>query len=192
MSENTGATVETTAATPTAEELAAELAKARDALKAANNEAAQRRRKLDEYEAAEQKRRESEMSETDKLNKRVQEAEAAKEAALRSANDRLIRAAFIAEAAAAGVEFPADAFALADRTNVSVDESGNVSGVTEAVSALVNAKRLPLRNRTVATLDSGAGGNSNGQRQVTLTEQELQIARRMGIKPEDYAANKRR
>lgn len=192
MSENTGATVETTAATPTAEELAAELAKARDALKAANNEAAQRRRKLDEYEAAEQKRRESEMSETDKLTKRVQEAEAAKEAALRSANDRLIRAAFIAEAAAAGVEFPADAFALADRTNVSVDESGNVSGVTEAVSALVNAKRLPLRNRTVATLDSGAGGNSNGQRQVTLTEQELQIARRMGIKPEDYAANKRR
>ena len=171
MSENTGVTVETTAATPTAEELAAELAKARDALKAANNEAAQRRRKLDEYEAAEQKRRDAEMSETDKLNKRVQEAEAAKEAALRSANDRLIRAAFIAEAAAAGVEFPADAFALADRTNVSVDESGNVSGVTEAVNALVNANRLLLRNRTVATLDSCAGGNSNGQRQVTLTEQ---------------------
>lgn len=190
MSEQTGATVETTAATPSAEDLAAELARAREALKAANNEAAQRRRKLDEYEAAEQKRREAELSETEKLTKRLQDAETARQQAITTANDRLIRAAFIAEAATAGVEFPADAFALADRSNVTVDESGNVSGVTEAVKALVDAKRLPLRNRTVATLDGGAGGNG-GQRQTVLSEQELQIARRMGIKPEDYAAHKR-
>lgn len=169
----------------------AETAKALiDKLRRENRDLKPKAQKATELEQAEQKRREEAMSETDKLTKRLQEAEQAKETALRSANDRLIRAAFIAEAAAAGVEFPADAFALADRTNVSVDDSGNVSGVTEAVKALVDAKRLPLRNRTVAGLDSGAG-NGQGQRQVTLTEQELAIARKMGIKPEDYAAQKR-
>lgn len=191
MSETTGATVETTAATtPTAEELNAELARVRDALKAANKEAADRRRKLDELEQAEQKRKDEAMTETERLNKRLQEAEAAKTQALQTANERLIRAAFVAEAGAAGAMHPADAFALADRSNVIVDDSGNVSGVTEAVKALLDSNRLSLRARTAPNLDAGSGGNQ-GQRLPTLTEAELAVARRMGIKPEDYAAQKR-
>ena len=187
----TGATTET-AATLDVNELAAELQRARDALKAANNEAAQRRKKLDEYERAEQTRKDAELSEMDKLNKRLAEAETARQQALTTANDRLIKAAFVAEAAKHGVEYPEDAFLLADKSNVAVDDSGNVIGVAETVKTLVDGKRLPLRNRAIASLDAGAGSTSNGQRSTALNEAELAIARRLGIKPEDYAANKRR
>ena len=187
----TGATTETVA-TLDVNELAAELQRARDALKAANNEAAQRRKKLDEYERAEQTRKDAELSEMDKLNKRLAEAETARQQALTTANDRLIKAAFVAEAAKHGVEYPEDAFLLADKSNVAVDDSGNVSGVAETVKSLVDGKRLPLRSRAIASLDAGAGSTSNGQRSTALNEAELAIARRLGIKPEDYAANKRR
>ena len=172
--------------------MAAELQRARDALRAANNEAAQRRKKLDEYEKAEQTRKDAELSEMDKLNKRLAEAETARQQALTTANDRLIKAAFVAEAAKHGVEYPEDAFLLADKTNVAVDDSGNVIGVAETVKSLVDGKRLPLRSRAIASLDAGAGSTSNGQRSTALNEAELAIARRLGIKPEDYAANKRR
>ena len=192
MSETTGTTVAMTEGQPTVEELNAELARARDALKAANREAETRRKKLDEYEQAETKRREAELSETDKLAKRVQEAEQARDQALRTANERLIRATFVAEAAQHGAEHPADAYLLADRSNVTVDESGNVTGVTEAVKALVDGKRIPVRARAVPNLDSGAGGNQQVGRPPALTEEEMRVAKRLGIKPEDYAANKRR
>lgn len=187
----TGATTETVA-TLDVNELAAELQRARDALRAANNEAAQRRKKLDEYEKAEQTRKDAELSEMDKLNKRLAEAETARQQALTTANDRLIKAAFVAEAAKHGVEYPEDAFFLADKSNVAVDDSGNVIGVAETVKSLVDGKRLPLRNRAVASLDAGAGSTSNGQRFTALNEAELAIARRLGIKPDEYAANKRR
>ena len=187
----TGATTETVA-TLDVNELAAELQRTRDALKAANNEAAQRRKKLDEYERAEQTRKDAELSEMDKLNKRLAEAETARQQALTTANDRLIKAAFVAEAAKHGVEYPEDAFLLADKSNVAVDDSGNVIGVAETVKSLVDGKRLPLRSRAIASLDAGAGSTSNGQRSTALNEAELAIARRLGIKPEDYAANKRR
>ena len=187
----TGATTETVA-TLDVNELAAELQRARDALKAANNEAAQRRKKLDEYERAEQTRKDAELSEMDKLNKRLAEAETARQQALTTANDRLIKAAFVAEAAKHGVEYPEDAFLLADKSNVAVDDSGNVIGVAETVKTLVDGKRLPLRSRAIASLDAGAGSTSNGQRSTALNEAELATARRLGIKPEDYAANKRR
>ena len=194
MSETTTTTGATTemVATLDANELAAELQRARDALRAANNEAAQRRKKLDEYEKAEQTRKDAELSEMDKLNKRLAEAETARQQALTTANDRLIKAAFVAEAAKHGVEYPEDAFLLADKTNVAVDDSGNVIGVAETVKSLVDGKRLPLRSRAIASLDAGAGSTSNGQRSTALNEAELAIARRLGIKPEDYAANKRR
>ena len=161
-------------------------------LRQENRELKPKAQKLTEYEKAEQTRKDAELSEMDKLNKRLAEAETARQQALTTANDRLIKAAFVAEAAKHGVEYPEDAFLLADKSNVAVDDSGNVIGVAETVKTLVDGKRLPLRNRAVASLDAGAGSTSNGQRSTALNEAELAIARRLGIKPEDYAANKRR
>lgn len=190
MSETTATTVETTAATQSVEEVTAELARARDALKAANREAADRRKKLDEYEKAEKERKDAELSEMDKLTKRLAEAESNSQRVMTTANERLIRAAFVAEAAMHGVEHPEDAFLLADKTGITVDESGNVPGVEAAVKLLVDGKRLPLRNARAASTDAGAG--SNATQKQTLTDQELEIARKLGLKPEDYAAHKRR
>ena len=59
----------------TPDELQAELERTREALKKANKEAEQRRRKLEELDAAEAKRKEAEMSELEKANKRAEEAE---------------------------------------------------------------------------------------------------------------------
>ena len=161
-------------------------------LRQENRELKPKAQKLTEYEKADKIRSEAELSEMDKLNRRLAEAETARQQALTTANDRLIKAAFVAEAAKHGVEYPEDAFLLADKSNVAVDDSGNVMGVAETVKTLVDGKRLPLRNRAVASLDAGAGSTSNGQRFTALNEAELAIARRLGIKPEDYAANKRR
>ena len=68
---------------PDVAQLQAQLTQMQDALKKANREAAERRKKLDGYESAEAARKEAEMSETDKLNKRLADAEKrAKEAEL--------------------------------------------------------------------------------------------------------------
>ena len=58
---------ETPPAVPTLEESQAELDKTRKALKAANKEAAGRRKKLEAFEAAEDERKKAEMSEIDRL-----------------------------------------------------------------------------------------------------------------------------
>jgi chromosome segregation ATPase len=68
---------ETPAAAPQAQsDLAAELERTRAALKQANSEAAERRKRLEALETAEAKKKESELSEVEKLTKRLQEAEA--------------------------------------------------------------------------------------------------------------------
>lgn len=60
----------------TPEELKARIAKMEAALKDANKEAAQRRKRLEQLEADEAKRKEAEMTETEKATKRAQELEA--------------------------------------------------------------------------------------------------------------------
>lgn len=60
---------------PSPTDLAAELERTKLALKGANKEAAERRKRLEELEQAETKRKESEMSETDKLKKALAETE---------------------------------------------------------------------------------------------------------------------
>lgn len=60
----------------TLEQVAAELEAARKALKDANREAADRRKKLEAYEKAEQEKAAAELSETDKLKKQLEETAA--------------------------------------------------------------------------------------------------------------------
>ena len=63
-------------ATPTSEQLLSELEQTRAALKKANAEAASRRKALEKLEQEKQARADAELSEMDKLTKRLQEAEA--------------------------------------------------------------------------------------------------------------------
>jgi hypothetical protein len=74
---------------------------------------------------------------------------------------------------------------------VDVDEDGKVTGVAEAVKTLVDAGRVPMSGKTPApNLDGGAGGGDRSKAQVKLSQDELEIARKLQITPEKYAANK--
>lgn len=144
------------------------------------------KQKLDEIQA-------EQLSELEKAQKRAAEAEAAKDRALQEANDRLIKAAFIAEAAKAGAAHPEDAFALADLGAVAITDDGAVSGVAEAVKALVEGERLVMTGRpTAPNLDGGAGGGERtGEKAVRLSQEELEMARKMGLTPEQYQKGKK-
>lgn len=180
-------------APPSDEEREAELTRLRAALKAANSESAERRKKIEKYEQAEAERQQAEMSELEKERKAREEAERRAQAAEESAKQTLVRAAFVAEAARAGVAHPEDVYLLADKSSVTVADDGTVEGVTEAVKVLVDAGRVPLAGRPQApNLDGGAGGGqrSNGGKSVKLSDDEVETARRMGVSVEKYAAQK--
>jgi hypothetical protein len=182
----------------TAEELQAEIDKMRPALSAANREAETRRKRIAELEAAETARTQAEMTELDRLKAENLELQATAKQERDNARQTLIRAAFVAEAARAGIAHPEDVFLLADRSAVEVDdEKATVSGVEEAVKLLIDAGRVVMSDGgkpRAPRLDGGAGGGTGGSghggQTVKLTEDEIQTAKRFGITPERYAAQK--
>lgn len=104
--------------------------------------------KLTALEQAEEERKKAQMSEQDRLQaerdealRKVSDVEASVSAKVTAANQRLISAEFRTLAREANV--PADRIAaalkLADLSEANVDDEGNVSGVKEAVEALVSA-----------------------------------------------------
>lgn len=116
-------------------------------------------------------------------------ADARAEAAIKTANERLLKAAFIAEAAKHGAKIPADAYALAiaDGAQVSIDDKGDVVGVADAVKALVDAGRLVLGARPGAPgLDAGAGGQQRPERTIVLTDEQKRMAQYAGMTEEQY------
>lgn len=168
---------------------AGELERTRAALKKANAEAATNRKRLEALEKAEEDRNLANASELEKAQLAAKKADEKAEAALKTANDRLLRAAFIAEAAKHGAKIPADAYALAiaDGAQVSIDDKGEALGVAEAVKALVDAGRLPMSGRPGAPgLDAGAGGQTRPEKTVTLTEEQKMFARVSGMTEEQY------
>jgi len=177
---------------PTEAEILLELERTRAALKERNKENASWRKKLEKYEQEEREREAAKLSEVEREKKRADEAEKRAAESEQRVRETLIRAAFVAEAAKVGAAHPEDVYRLADLSEVDVDDSGKVTGVAEAVKALVDAGRIPLlTTKTPApSLDGGAGGRDRGKSQVTLTQVELDTARRMGITPERYAAQK--
>jgi hypothetical protein len=134
----------------------------------------------------------AQMTELEQAQAKATAAEAERDAALQRANDRLIMAALTAEAAKQGFADPADAFTLADLAGVSIADDGAVTGVTEAVKALAQAKPYLIGRRTAPATDAGAGSGdrATGGSAIRLTDEELQVAKRMGLSPEEYAKGK--
>jgi len=159
-----------------------EVEQLRAALKKANAEAAERRHKLTQYEEAERKRAEAEMSEAEKASKRLAEAQARADELENRMRGVLVRHAV--EMAAATMRFhdPADAFALADLSNVKNDEDGNVEGVTDALKALAKSKPHLIRGaEPPANLNAQARSNAA----TGMSDDEIRMfAARFGVRPE--------
>lgn len=138
------------------------------------------------------KLQDAQKSEAEKLQDSLKAAQAERDEAVQRANDTLIKAAFISAGAAANLVNPADAYALADLSGVSIKEDGTVDGVEAAVKAIVDGGRLPVKGKTPApSLNGGAGSTQRpGSGEPPLTAEELATAKKMGVKPEDYAKYK--
>jgi DNA repair exonuclease SbcCD ATPase subunit len=120
----------------------AEMAKMRTALRKANREAAERRKKLQALEEAEVKTTNAEQTKLEKAEQliKVLETRAAK---LQEDNDKaLIRMAVEREAVKQNVlpEAIEDVSRLIDTSDVEITEDGKIDGVEDAVKALVKRK----------------------------------------------------
>lgn len=129
------------------EDVKAELEKVRKALREANKEAADRRKKLDAFEAAEKERQAAQMTELEKAQAEIAEAkrlaaeaEEARTAAEAKAQERLLKAAVIAEASKQGFNDPADAWLLVDRSKIEAGEDDSFKGLDKAIEAVLKAK----------------------------------------------------
>jgi len=174
------------------EDAAAQLEKMREALKKANREAALSRKRLAELETAEESRKKDEMSELERIRAEKEAAEKRAVDAEERAQQTLIRAAFVAEAAKQGALYPEDVYALADKSGVEVLDDLTVTGVSVAVKALVDTGRVPLAGKASAPrLDAGAGGQDRPSAgQPKLTALELEMAKHMNLSPEAYLKQK--
>lgn len=146
-------------AQPTAEQVAAELAELRKALKAANAESMSRRKRLEELEAAEEERKAAQMSEIDKALKAKADAEARAQAAEERMRTAAIRNAVVLAATRANFYDPEDAFRLADLDAVQIGDDGKVAGVEEALKTLAKTKpHLVKQAATSGEINSTAAG----------------------------------
>jgi len=162
------------------EQLQAELERTRAALKTANKEAAERRRKLDEVEANEAKRKESELTEVQNAAKRAEDAEKSLQQTKERYRTNAIRNEIKLYAQNAGFVDTNDAIALVDMSGVDFDEaSDKVSGAKEAIDALAKAKPhlLKASERPQAPNINSTGG---GPRPPITSEQIIQNKRSSG------------
>ncbi len=149
--------------TVTPEEAQAELTRVRAALKKANAEAAERRKKLKAFEEAEQKRKDAELSDKERLERQLVAAQQAQEEAEAMVNDVLLRTAVDRAAAKAGFIDPEVAYQLADLSGVEIGEDGEVAGVEKALKGLAKDKPYLLKQEGSQQLDINAGKGGKGK-----------------------------
>lgn len=138
--------------------------------------------KFDEVEQANK-------TELEQARDREATAVAARDEALAHARDLMIRAALLQAATAAGAVDPDAVVQLADRSEVTIDDTGAVTGADTAVKALLDTKPYLVKTDPASSPTSGAAPNSGrntagGQitrEQLTqMTPDEIDTARREG------------
>jgi len=164
---------------PDAAELQAELERVRAALKSANSEAADRRKKLEAFEEAEEARKQAAMTELERVQAKLKEAQDRVEAVERDAQQARISSAVTLAATQANFHNPADAMAFLDPAKFTFDDKGKVEGVAEALAKLV--KERPHLVKTPSPNDPDARKQSATKEKVTTSEQ-AEINRAFGIR----------
>lgn len=141
-------------------------------------------KKLKLEKMTDDERREALLKDAEDRAERLQQE---RDQALAESQDRMLRAAFLAEAGRRGAKHPNDAFKLADLSSVKVDGEV-IEGVDGAVQVLIDNGRLPLVGKQQAPpLDGGAGSGQRPGVKVKLNPEQLQAAKNMGVSPEEYA-----
>lgn len=171
----------------TLEDLQAELAKARDALTAANHEAADRRKKLTAFEAAElkrqddeKKRRDAELSEVEKLKNQIAERDALLQDLQNKQTQLLRRQAIEREASQAkwgkakrAFLKPDQAFLLADLSGV-IQDGDKFIGLDAALEKLANEnEHLLVAQMTKPTLPATNATTANAGTDADAKRKEL-------------------
>lgn len=151
---------------PSYDELELQYLRTQKALRKANREAEQRRLELEEAKAGKKKgdEKKADDGEAEKLKKQLADTE-------EKSRKRIIKAAVMLEASKLGFHDPADAFALADLSDIEFDEEkDDVSGVEDALKEL--AKKKPHLIKTAESNsekpsqkkpDINAGAKGNGK-----------------------------
>ena len=150
------------------------------------------REELETLRQAQMTEQERQLAQLQQAQEQLAQARQQQQVAAEQAELVARRAAVTIAAASAGALYPNDAFALIDMNDISVDTEGVVVGADGAVMKLIQAGRLPLHSsRGAPSLDAGAG---TGQRpsQVVITQDERDVAAKMGVTAEDYARYKKR
>jgi uncharacterized protein YaiL (DUF2058 family) len=134
------------AQTVTVDDLQGQIDAMQKALKKANKEAEDRRIKLEAIDKEKAEAEKAKLSEADKLKLAKDEAEQKAKDAIAKANERLIKA----EVKANSLNFiDADAaYALVDKSMITVDDNGDVQGVSEALAKLATEKPGLLKSKT--------------------------------------------
>ena len=116
--------------------------------------------------------------------KKAKEAEEASKQALTKAEQRLIKAEVKAMATEMGLVDSDAALALMDKANVKVGDDDSVTGVKEALEALVQAKPWLKKAETKPPGDPGSGGGGAKQKgDLPTLEEEYEQARKNGNLP---------
>ena len=166
----------------TVEAAQAELELTRKALKKANAEAAERRKRLEALEAEEEKRKGANLSELEKAQKAAEEWKGKLDLVSAELDTLRLRQAFYEAAAEAKVAWAnaqaqRDAFALSDLSGVEIDEDGGVSGMDKVMKGL-QKERPHLFGAAAVTqpeINAGSKGGGKGEGDVEA------VKRRFGL-----------
>jgi len=164
--------------TQTPEQLKAELEQVRKALKLANKEAQDRRKRLDEIDAAEKERQTKDLSELDQLRKKFEESERKAQELAQRQRESAIRHAVEMAATNSRFHDPLDAYRQADLSGIEVDDQGTVSGVDAAIKALVSKKPYLIKP------ESGGGDiNASARGRSTAPSIDEVVAQKRATDP---------
>ena len=158
----------------TPEELQAELDKVRDALKRANAESADRRKKLGDIEAWKAAQDKATLSETEKLQSEIKAGKDAHEALASELKAERVRIAIVTEATKLGFVSPEDAMALIDLSAVEMTD-GKVTGFEKSLKALAESGRLAMADQKRG--DSLGTPTGKGKPATGADQQEAPIVR---------------
>jgi len=115
----------------------------------------------------------AQMSVEERLKAEKGEAETKANEAIVKANQRLVRSEILNKAANLGVIDTDAAYKLLDKDDIDVDDDGNVTGVEEAIKALITAKPYLIKKTSSDDTNKSGDdqqGSNNKKKSVSLND----------------------